>query len=145
MTAEQQAALVETGAAVNDKRTGRKCLNVPVFYSFNQDVAAGAQRLDFQQTVDSEYNEFGYYDFWWRGWKYIDTGAAFLMLVRFRLPAGYYLANDPWPIQQMNQRAITPELRVPAGTFLGIEATNNDAVSRKLKLIVWGVKRVFLE
>jgi hypothetical protein len=132
----QADAMVAAGAASTSE--GRNCLNVPTFYVFAQDIAAGVMRLDLSQTVSSTA------DFWWRGWKYIDTGAGFLSLTRFRLLSGYYLSNVLMPMSRLNLRAVTPEMRIPAGGFIGIESQNNDAVTRKLKIIFYGVQRYYI-
>jgi hypothetical protein len=129
-------ALVAAGATATEK--GRACLNVPAFFLFSQDLTAGQFRLDLAQSVPSDA------DFYWRGWKFLDTGAGYLMLVRYRLLSGYYLSNQLWPMVHLNQRAVTPELRIPAGGYIGIEANNTDVVTRKLKIIFYGTKRFYL-
>lgn len=134
---DQANAMVAAGATQTDDH-GRACLNVPKWYLFAQDVANGVLSLDLQQTVDSDA------DFFWRGWKYVDTGAGYLSLTRFRLLNGYYLSNVLLPLVHYNQRAVTMELRIPAGGFIGIESQNNDSVTRKLKIIFYGVKRYYL-
>jgi hypothetical protein len=138
VTAETAAHLEAAGAVAAD-REGRRCLNLPVFYPFSQDLTAAESRLDLAQTVDSDA------DFYWRGTVYVETGGAFLLLVRYRLLSGYYLSNAAYPIAQMSKRAVTPELRIAAGGFIGIEATNNDVATRRLKIIFHGVKRYFLD
>ena len=130
-------AMVAAGAAATDHQ-GRACLNVPAFFTFAQDVLAAQTLLDLSQTVDADA------DFYWRGWKFVDTGAAYLMLTRFRLLNGYYLSNVLMPMVHLNNRAVGGELRIPAGGFIGIEANNTDVVTRKLKIIFFGVKRYFL-
>lgn len=133
----QADALVAAGAT-STTQNGRACLNVPSFLLFSQDLTAGQLRLDLAQSVPSNA------DFWWRGWKFLDTGAGDLMLVRFRLLSGYYLSNALWPMNNLNIRAVTPELRIAAGGFIGIEGNNTDAVTRKLKIIFYGTRRYFL-
>ena len=137
MDTTQANALAATGAATIDKE-GRACLNVPAFFPFAQDLNAGDLRLDLTQTVDGDA------DFYWRGTVWLDTGAGFLMRARFRLLNGYYLSNALYPMFQVTQRGDTPEMRIPAGGFIGIEAQNNDVVTRKLKIIFVGVKRYYL-
>jgi len=131
------AQLTATGAASKDKQ-GRKCLNVPAFFQFTQDLTAGESRIDLSQSVDADA------DFYWRGWKYVDTGALYTMTVRFGLLNGYYLSNVAYPLQHINLRSITPELRIPAGGFIRIEAANADVATRKLKIVFFGVKRFYL-
>jgi hypothetical protein len=133
----QADALVAAGAVASTDK-GRACLNVPSFLLFSQDMDAGVFRLDLAQSVASDA------DFFWRGWKFLDTGAGYLMLARFRLLSGYYLSNQLWPMVHLNLRAVTPELRIQAGGFIGIEAQNNDAVTRRLKIIFFGTKRYYL-
>lgn len=133
----QANALVAAGAAV--QKHGRACLNVPAFYPFQQDLTANETRLDLTQSVDTDA------DFYWRGWKWIDTGASYLMLARFGLLNGYYLSNVMLPGVHYNLRAVTPELRITAGGFIKIEAQNTDAVTRKLKIVFFGVKRYYLD
>jgi len=135
-----QAYELAAAGAVNTDDAGRSCLNTPAFFPFAQDLAASELRLDLIQTVDGDA------DFYWRGVRCIDTGAGVLMRVRFRLLNGYYLSNALYPmVSQLNNRGITPELRIPAGGFIGIEAQNTDVATRKLKLIFYGVKRYYLE
>jgi hypothetical protein len=138
MDQSQAAALVAAGATASNDH-GRPCLNLPSFYPFAFDLVAGALRLDLQQAVDTDA------DFYLRGWKWIDTGAAYLMLARWRLLNGYYLSNVLMPMVHLNLRAVTPELRIPAGGFIGIEGNNTDVVTRKLKFIFFGVKRYYLD
>ena len=133
------SGLADAGAASEDKATGRRCLNVPVGFLFSQDLTAGQSRVDLSQTVDADA------DFYWRGWKWFETGAAALMTARFGLLNGYYLSNAQWPMVQLNQRSITPEIRITAGGFIRIEATNGDVATRRLKILFWGVKRYFRE
>lgn len=137
MDQAQAVQLAATGAATTDKQ-GRRCLNVPALFQFSQDLTAGESRIDLTQSVDTDA------DFYMRGWKYVDTGGAYTMLVRFGLLNGYYLSNVAYPLAIQNLRAITPELRIPAGGFIRIEATNNDVSTRKLKLVFIGVKRFYL-
>jgi hypothetical protein len=132
----QAAGMVAAGAASTSN--GRTCLNVPAFYVFAQDIDSGELRLDFSQTVASNA------DFWWRGWKYFDTGAGLLSLTRFRLLSGYYLSNVLMPMSKINLRSVTPEMRIPAGGFIGIESQNNDSVTRKLKIVFYGVERYYI-
>jgi hypothetical protein len=133
----QADAMVAAGAA-STTPNGRTCLNVPVFYVFAQDITAGQLRLDLSQTVASDA------DFYWRGWKYLDTGAGLLSLTRFRLLSGYYLSNALMPMSKLDLRSVTPEMRIPAGGFIGIETQNNDSVTRKLKIIFYGAKRYYI-
>lgn len=135
--AQAQADALVAAGALTSTDNGRQCLNVPAFFLFSQDLTAGQLRLDLQQTVSGDA------DFYWRGWKFQDTGAAYLMLCRFRLLSGYYLSNVLWPMVHLNQRAVTPALRIAAGGFIGIEANNTDVVTRKLKVIFYGVKRFY--
>jgi hypothetical protein len=137
MDSDKANAMVAAGAA--GSKDGRPCLNVPQCYPFSVDIDAGVTRLDLSQSVDSDA------DFWWRGWKFVDTGAAYLMLVRFRLLNQYYLSNDLWPMVHQNLRGMTPEIKIAASGFIGIEATNNDAVTRKLRINFFGVKRYYLD
>jgi hypothetical protein len=129
--------LIAAGATVTASN-GRACLNVPTFLLFSQNLTAGQLRLDLQQSVPNDA------DFFWRGWKWVDTGAGLLMLGRFRLLTGYYLSNVLWPMNLLNLRSVTPELRIAAGGYIGIEAQNTDAVTRKLKIIFFGTKRYYL-
>lgn len=138
MNSNQASELMAAGATATDKE-GRKCLNTPAFFPFSQDLTAGELRLDLSQTVDGDA------DFYWRGWRFIDTGAGVLMRCRFRLLNGYYLSNALWPMSILNNRGITSEVRIPAGGFIGVEAQNTDVSTRKLKVIFYGVKRYFLE
>lgn len=138
MDQSQAAALVAAGATAGTFN-GRPCLNLPAFYPFAQDLTSGQLRLDMSQSVDTDA------DFFWRGWKFVDVGAGYLMLARFRLLNGYYLSNALLPVVHLDRRAVTPELRIPAGGFIGIEGQNNDVVTRKLKFIFYGVKRYFLD
>jgi len=138
MNQNQAYELAAAGATSTDKE-GRKCLNTPAFFPFAQDLTAGETRLDLAQTVDGDA------DFYWRGVKFLDTGAGVLMRVRLRLLNGYYLSNALYPMSILDNRGITPELKIPAGGFIGIEAQNNDVSTRKLKLVFIGVKRYFLE
>lgn len=126
-------------AGATTTHNGRACLNVPAFFVFAQDLTTGQSRVDLAQSVNGDA------DFWWRGWKYVDTGAAYLMLARFRLLNGYYLSNALMPMVHLNLRSVTPELRIPAGGFIGIEGNNTDAVTRKLKIIFYGVERYYLD
>jgi hypothetical protein len=143
MDTVQANAMVAAGAAVT--KQGRSCLNVPAFYPFQQDLAASETRLDLTQSVDTDA------DFYWRGWKWIDhvdadtTTAGYTLLARFGLLNGYYLANTMFPGIHFNLRSVTPELRITAGGFIKIEAQNTDVVTRKLKIIFFGVKRYYLD
>lgn len=138
MDQTQAAALVAAGAVASTDQ-GRPCLNLPAFFPFAQDLTAGQLRLDLLQSVDTDA------DFYMRGWKFIDTGAGYLMLARFRLLTGYYLSNALMPMVHLNLRSVTPALRIPAGGFIGIEGNNTDVVTRKLKIIFFGVKRYYLD
>jgi hypothetical protein len=138
MDTNQAQALVAAGAT--QTKHDRPCLNVPVWYPFSQTLLTGETRLDLQQTVDSDA------DFYLRGWKWLDLeDAGHLILARFRLLNGYYLSNALMPMVQADLRSITPELKIPAGGFIGIEATNLDASSHKMKVIFFGVKRFYLD
>lgn len=137
MDTVQANALVAAGATTT--KNGRACLNVPAFYPFQQDLTAGEVRLDLTQSVDTDA------DFYWRGWKWIDTGGAYKVIARFGLLNGYYLANIMFPGVHYNLRSVTPELRISAGGFIKIEAQNTDAVTRRLKIIFFGVKRYYLD
>lgn len=137
MDSDQASAMVAAGAA--GSKNGRPCLNVPVFYPFSQDLDAGVTRLDLSQSVDADA------DFWWRGWKFIDTDAGYSMLVRFRLLNQYYLSNDLMPLTHLNLRAVTPEIKIPASGFIGIEATNSAGQTFKLRIDFFGVKRYYLD
>ena len=138
MNQSQADELKAAGATTTDKE-GRQCFNVPAFFPFQQDLTAGELRLDMAQTVDGDA------DFYWRGLRLLDTGGGITMRVRLRLLNGYYLSNALLPMNMLNYRGITPELRIPAGGFIGIEGQNLDAVTRKLKLVFVGVKRYSLE
>src|SRR5215467_12354324 len=120
MDQTQAAALVAAGA-VQTTDAGRPCLNLPIAFPFSQVLAASTSRLDLSQTVDGDA------DFFWRGWKYIDIGAGFNLWVRLGLLSGYYLSNVPFPVAQTTLRTVTPELRVPAGGLIQIEAINHDS------------------
>lgn len=137
MDSNQANAMVAAGAA--GSKEGRPCLNVPVFFPFSQDLESGETRLDLSQSVDADA------DFWWRGWKFIDEGAGYLMRARFRLLNQYYLSNDLMPLSQSNLRAVTPELKIPASGFIGIEAVNGLGETVKLRIIFFGVKRYYLD
>lgn len=138
MDSNQANAMVAAGAAGANKG-GRPCLNVPVFYPFTFELAAGEIRLDLSQSVDADA------DFWWRGWKWIDTGAGYDMLARFRLLNQYYLSNDLLPMVHLDQRAVTPELKIPASGFIGIEANNGTVETLKVRINFYGVKRYYLD
>ncbi len=138
MNRNQAYELAAAGGATTDDE-GRKCLNVPAFFPFAQDLTAGELRLDFSQTVDGDA------DFYWRGTRWIDNGAGLLMRARFRLQNGYYLANALWPMFVLDYDSKTPEMKIQAGGFIGIEAQNLDAVTRKIECVFMGVKRYFLE
>lgn len=137
MDSSQANAMVAAGASSTS--AGRPCLNVPVFYPFAFDLATTETRLDLSQTVDSDA------DFFWRGWKFVDTGAGYLMRARFRLLNQYYMSNDLMPMIHVDLRAVTPEIRIPASGFIGIEGNNTDVTTRKLKIIFFGVKRFYLD
>ena len=138
MNNDQANELAAAGAATKDK-DGRACLNVAAFFPFQQDLTAGELRLDMTQTVDGDA------DFYWRGTRFLDTGAGLLMRARFRLLNGYYLSNALWPMSLCDYESYTPEFRIPAGGFIGIEGQNNDVATRKLKIVFIGVKRFYLE
>jgi len=137
MDTNQASAMVAAGAA--GSKNGRPCLNVPVFYPFSQDLAAGETRLDLSQSVDTDA------DFWWRGWKFVTADTGYLLTVRFRLLNQYYLSNDLMPLVHLDLRAVTPEIRIPASGFIGIEATNGTGGTLKLRIDFFGVKRYYLD
>lgn len=136
MEKTQAQALIDTGAV--QTMNGRPCLNVPLFIPFSVSLAAGATRLDLAQSVPGDA------DFFWRGTWYDPTNTGNLFLVRFRLATGYYMSNVAMPMDQLNVRAITGEIRIPAGNPIGIEATNGTVGTVLLKIVFWGVKRYYL-
>ncbi len=119
------------------------CLNLVKIYFVPLILTASQIRLDLKQIVDKDA------DFYWRGiGSYLGDGT---FSIRFSINDNYYLSNVRIPKRVAfgsgsgGSRALSPEIRVPAGGKIGIEVQNLNAFAISSAILLVGVKRVPIE
>jgi len=117
------------------------CVELVRVYRVRLNLTTGEYSPDIEQIVEAPFMLRGILS---------DPDAPTGLLVRFRLPGNYYLSNAAAPLRLLasfgnNMRALEPEIYIPVGQAVMIEATNNTggAVASWVDLV--GVDRETVE